>query len=69
MALSTADLAREDQPGQLTFDEPEHQQERSLGQTLDQITAKFGRGSLVRGSRLETEDGTVLRDNKLKPEE
>ena len=67
--VSAADLAAEDLPGQLTFDEPEHQQERSLGQTLDQITAKFGRGSLVRGSRLETDEGAVLRDNKLKPEE
>ena len=50
--VAAADMAPEDEPGQLTFDEPQRQQEKSLGQTLDQITAKFGKGSLVRGTKL-----------------
>ena len=54
--VSAADLAPEDEPGQLTFDEPQRQQEKSLGQTLDQITAKFGKGSLVRGTKLKGEE-------------
>ena len=54
--VSAADLAPEDEPAQLTFDEPQRQQEKSLGQTLDQITARFGKGSLVRGTKLEGEE-------------
>ena len=56
--VAAADMAPELAPGQLTFDEPEHQQQRSLGQTLDRINEKFGKGSLVRGTRLSrTERG------------
>jgi len=51
--VSAADLADEDTPGQLTFDEPQRQQERSLGQTLDHINARFGKGSLIRGTKLQ----------------
>ncbi|MHC4815803.1 MAG: DNA polymerase IV [Planctomycetota bacterium] len=56
--VTAADLSREEEPRQLTFDEPQHCQRDQLAKTLDRISDRFGLGTVTRASALEQTTGT-----------
>jgi DNA polymerase-4 len=51
--VAAADLEPAQAPRQLTFDEPEHEQQERLAEVMDTITDRFGRDTLMRASTLD----------------
>jgi DNA polymerase-4 len=57
--VTAAALVSVSAPQQLSFAEPAREQGEALGQALDQIAAKFGKGALVRGASLAEKDDSL----------
>ena len=54
--ISTTDLVPQDAPRQLGFDEAARAKGERLGETIDKVAAKFGKGSLKRAVHLPDDD-------------
>lgn len=54
--LAATDLEARDAPRQLGFDEADRARGERLGDTLDKLAAKFGRGTIKRAVHIEDED-------------
>jgi len=54
--ISTTDLVPRDAPRQLGFDEAARAKGERLGETIDKVAAKFGKGSLKRAVHLPDDD-------------
>jgi DNA polymerase-4 len=70
--VAGTDLTSEEEPRQLTLDEPEHKQREELARTLDAISARFGAGLVERASTLERKESRerrhVYEEDEVEPE-
>ena len=54
--ISASNLESRDAPRQLLFDEAERQKGERLGETIDKVAAKFGKGAIKRAILVKRDD-------------